>query len=117
MGLFSDVTLDKQLGTNSKGKNWIPLFSSTAYSQDGRQIMNRWVGMEGFLEEVVPGLEVEIRQPGGARHDCEKEQELPPQDRREMSLHLLFRVNKEEGVTLSGNRRGTTRVPKKSLAC
>lgn len=64
MGLFSDVTLDKQLGTDSKGKNWIPLFSSTAYSQDGRQIMNRWVGMEGFLEEVVSGLEVEIRRPG-----------------------------------------------------
>lgn len=26
--------------------------------------MNRWVGMEGFLEEVVSGLEVEIRWPG-----------------------------------------------------
>lgn len=64
VGLFSDVTLDEQLGTDSKGKNWIPLFSSTAYSQDGRQITNRWVGMEGFLEEVVSGLEVEIRRPG-----------------------------------------------------
>lgn len=54
---------------------------------------------------------------GGARHGSEKEQELPPQDWREMSLHLPFRVNKEEGVTLSGNSRGTTRVPKTSLAC
>lgn len=26
--------------------------------------MNRWVGMEGFLEEVVSGLEVEIRRLG-----------------------------------------------------
>lgn len=26
--------------------------------------MNRWVGMEGFPEEMVSGLEVEIRRPG-----------------------------------------------------
>lgn len=50
MGLFSDVTLYKQLGTNSRGWKWIPLLS-TANSQEGRQIMNRWVDMDGFLEQ------------------------------------------------------------------
>lgn len=50
VGLFSDVTLYKQLGTNSRGWKWIPLLS-TANSQEGRQIMNRWVDMDGFLEQ------------------------------------------------------------------
>lgn len=37
VGLFSDITLYKHLGTNSRERKWI-LLLSTAYSQDGRQI-------------------------------------------------------------------------------
>lgn len=47
-----------------RGRTGFLCFHPTASSQDGRQIMNRWVGMEGFPEEVVSGLEVEIRRPG-----------------------------------------------------
>lgn len=58
VGLFSDVTQYKHLGTNPSGRKWVPLLS-IAYSHEGRQIMNRWAGRKGFLEQVMSELGVD----------------------------------------------------------
>lgn len=55
VGLFSDITLYKHLGTNPSVRKWVPLLS-IAYSHEGRQIMNRREGKKGFLEQVMSGL-------------------------------------------------------------
>lgn len=58
VGVVSDITLYKHLGTNSRGRKWIPCLS-TAYSQEGRQIMNRWADRKGLLEQVMSGLGID----------------------------------------------------------